>query len=136
MQGISIACGAVYEIGDGIVKARGPKGRELTPVGAIDNAANCGLMPAMVLKGTNWVTGVKDNECTLKIARDALKKHNDSRFQEEMLFRRAQGLSPMADQAEFDELYRTAYTQPCETKKKPVHKKKHHLRHSKPKLVS
>jgi hypothetical protein len=87
IQAASIICSAIANIGDSIVKARGPSGRELTPVGAIDNAAACGFVPAMLLKTINWSLGIKDNACSLGVARRALRQNNTVQGKQELLWR-------------------------------------------------
>ncbi len=87
MQGVSIGCAAFVEIADSIAKANGPDPRELTPVGAVDNAAACGLAPAIIIKVFNWIADVKDNDCSLNVARRALKENNTPRARQELLWR-------------------------------------------------
>jgi hypothetical protein len=79
MQAASIGCSAVLNIADSMVRAGVKYRRELTPVEAIDNSAACGSLPAIIIKVLNWANGVKDNKCSLDVARHALLENNSIR---------------------------------------------------------
>lgn len=123
MQGqvISVGCSAVAEIADSIVKSSGPDPRELTPVGAIDNAAACGLWPAMILKGIYTAMGVKDNACSYGVARRALRENNSAQAKQELLWRDG---SWERRQNKFLSQYHDCYRGKQPAVKKPVLKKK------------
>jgi hypothetical protein len=120
-QIISVGCAAVVLIADSIVTARGKDPRELTPVGAIDNAAACGLWPAMILKGINMAMGIKDNACSYDVARRALRENNSAQAKQELLWRDG---SWERRQAKFQGEYHDCYRGKQPAVKKPVLKKK------------
>ena len=88
MQGVSIGCSAVVEMVDAWSQANGEDPRELTPNEAIDNAAICGLAPAVIVKVANWFAGIKDNACSIAVARRALPENNTPRAREELMWGR------------------------------------------------
>ncbi len=120
-QVISVGCAAVVLIADSIIKANGKGPRELTPVGAIDDAAACGLFPAMVLKGINMAMGIKDNACSYDVARRALRENNSAEAKQELLWRDG---SWERRQAKFQSQYHDCYRGKQPATKKPVLKKK------------
>jgi hypothetical protein len=84
-QGVSIGCSAVSTIVHAGVVAGAQ--RELTPLEAVDDSARCTFIPAMVVSAISHLSGMKDNACTLKVARDAFTENNSPRAREELLWR-------------------------------------------------
>jgi hypothetical protein len=127
-QGISVGCAAVSEIVDGGIIMPAREHRELTPIEANDNAAACGLLPAVIVKLIDMAMGIKDNACSFDVARRALKFNNSAWARQELLWRDG---SWDRDQAKFLAEYYDCYHQQPQSH---VHHKKIHFRRHK--LVS